>query len=254
MTSPLRYPGGKTKGIKAILPYIPTDIKRLASPFFGGGSLELHLAGRGIKVFGYDNYEPLVNFWRQLLRHPAELAAEVESCFYPMNKLTFHNIRRYVNSPCMLPITRAAIFYALNRSSYSGLTQNGGFSRLAAKDRMKLNHVRSLAAFKQRKLKVSLEDFPKTIWQHRRDFLYCDPPYYIDACLYGDKGQNNLTFRHKKLARCLKTKAERWLLSYNDCDFIRDLYHGHRIEVLNWNYSITNQSVSGSEILIFSKN
>ena len=59
--SPIRYAGGKSKAIKKIEPYIPGNISCLVSPFFGGGSLEIHIAKtRGIKVYGYDIFNILV--------------------------------------------------------------------------------------------------------------------------------------------------------------------------------------------------
>lgn len=35
--SPLRYPGGKSKAVNSILPFIPKDTKKICSPFLGGG-------------------------------------------------------------------------------------------------------------------------------------------------------------------------------------------------------------------------
>ncbi|MYF99993.1 DNA adenine methylase [Candidatus Poribacteria bacterium] len=37
--SPLRYPGGKSRAIKQILPHIPTEIGEFREPFVGGGSV-----------------------------------------------------------------------------------------------------------------------------------------------------------------------------------------------------------------------
>ncbi len=252
-TLPLRYPGGKSKAIKTILPFLPPNLTSIASPFFGGGSLELHLAGQGIKVYGYDNYEPLVNFWQQTLKYPEHVADEVEACFYPMNYLTYHSIRKHLYHPQMLPISRAAIYYALNRSSYSGLTQQGGFSPSAAKERHKLSHINFLRKFKQPNVKVSLWNFRKSIHHHRQDFIFADPPYYLDACLYGKHGTNNLNFAHKGLANILKNHARQWLLCYNDCEYIRKLYEGHRIEKVKWTHTLTSKQSNNQEILIFSK-
>ena len=52
--SPLRYPGGKTRAIKEIASkYIIPNLskgQKVCSPFFGGGSIELHLADNGTKL------------------------------------------------------------------------------------------------------------------------------------------------------------------------------------------------------------
>ena len=45
LSSPLRYPGGKTKAVGIILDNLPKlKNKRIVSPFFGGGSFELCLS------------------------------------------------------------------------------------------------------------------------------------------------------------------------------------------------------------------
>lgn len=39
--SPLRYGGGKSLAVGLIIEHFPNDIKRLVSPFMGGGSVEI---------------------------------------------------------------------------------------------------------------------------------------------------------------------------------------------------------------------
>ncbi|WMT84135.1 DNA adenine methylase [Wolbachia endosymbiont of Listronotus oregonensis] len=76
--SPLRYPGGKSRAVSQIVnEYIPRGLPTLCSPFIGGGSIELALASRGTKVYGYDAFEPLVRFWQVLLKDPCRGGAEV---------------------------------------------------------------------------------------------------------------------------------------------------------------------------------
>ena len=64
--TPLRYPGGKSRAVKHILPLIPEDITELCSPFLGGGSVELAVAERGTTVYAYDIFEPIVWLWNAL--------------------------------------------------------------------------------------------------------------------------------------------------------------------------------------------
>ena len=70
----LRYPGGKFRGAKKIFEFIPADTKEICSPFLGGGSVELLCANNGMKVYGYDRFLPLVDFWNCLIKKPDELA------------------------------------------------------------------------------------------------------------------------------------------------------------------------------------
>ncbi len=59
------------------------------------------------------------------------------------------------------------------------------------------------------------------------------------------------TFDHQKLFSCLSTKRS-WILTYNDCDYIRDLYKNYEIIDIDWTYGM-NKSKKSSEIVIINK-
>ena len=44
--SPLRYPGGKQKALRQIIPHIPESIGEYREPFIGGGSLFFEIEPR----------------------------------------------------------------------------------------------------------------------------------------------------------------------------------------------------------------
>ncbi|MDA8215915.1 MAG: DNA adenine methylase [Nitrospiraceae bacterium] len=72
LKSLLRYPGGKSKAIDIICKLIPEGTTELCSPFFGGGSVELACTSKGIRVYGYDIFEPLVEFWHVYYQIPID--------------------------------------------------------------------------------------------------------------------------------------------------------------------------------------
>ena len=76
--SPIRYPGGKTRAVGVILSLIPAECKVIASPFLGGGSIEVALSDYGVKVYGYDVFDRLVNFWKCLIKNPNLLANKLD--------------------------------------------------------------------------------------------------------------------------------------------------------------------------------
>ena len=99
----------------------------LYPPFLVGRSVEIALANKGVKVFGFDLFEPLTNFWQHQLTKPKTLASAVE-LFFPLSKEQFYQIQNKLNN-YGLPKTGllpAALFYVLNRASYSGTTLSGG--------------------------------------------------------------------------------------------------------------------------------
>ncbi len=66
--------------------------------------------------------------------------------------------------------------------------------------------------------------------------------------LYGIDGNLHQTFEHERL-HSLLTKREGWLMSYNNCAEIREMYKDYEIIEAKWAYGM-NKSKQSSEILI----
>lgn len=244
--SPLRYPGGKSRAVKAIMRYIP-PVSRLCSPFVGGGSLELACAARGIEVHAYDAFLPLVDFWQSLLREGEALADKVEE-FYPMSRSRFYALQKeYMKIDDKLE--RSAAFYAINRCSFSGITLSGGMS--PGHPRFTPSSIERLRAFQVSGFHVEHADFVDSMARHEDDFLYLDPPYANGGFLYGNRGDCHAGFDHESLASLLH-RRDLWIASYNDCEMARDLYAGYAIEKPEWNYGMSHEKQS-NELLIFSR-
>jgi DNA adenine methylase len=241
LKSPLRYPGGKTRAIKHLLPHIPEG--DICSPFLGGGSLELVLA-EDRAVYAYDAFYPLYNFWNCLLTDRKKLVEEVRK-LHPLDKETFKSLREDIKAyeeksgQCY---AKAAAYYAINRSSFSGATLSGGFSKQAAEGRFNESSIERLENFEAPNLKVGFMSFEESIQQHENCFLYLDPPYFLGDKkdkLYGKAGDMHEGFDHK-LLHSLLTNRTNWLLCYNDCDFIREHYSDYEIVPAEWAYGLKN--------------
>ena len=243
--SPLRYPGGKTRGVEAITSFFPQGIESMMSPFFGGGSVELSAAAKGIKVLGYDVFSPLVEFWQCLIEDPEMLAEEVEKHF-PLSKNKFYELQ-HTQTSFSTKLERAAVYYVLNRSSFSGSTLSGGMS--PNHPRFTHSSIERLRQFHNSNISVRKADFIHSLQKHPDLFAYLDPPYLIKSSLYGRKGDAHKDFDHQSLAEILRSRKD-WLLSYNDCEEIRKLYRGFRIIMPNWKYGMSNNKTS-REVLIF---
>ena len=261
MKSPLRYPGGKTRAVKHILPHIPEDITELCSPFLGGGSLELAVADRGTQVYGYDIFQPLTNFWHHLLRTPMSLSI-LTDCYRTTNGvlsgLTRHDFLQFKQDLMSKPATSivdAAKFYALNRSSFSGATLSGGYSKQAAYKRFTNSSILRLWKFEVYNFEVEKAGFKESIPKHPDAFLYCDPPYMLEKNnnLYGKNGDTHAGFDHEGLFNLLNERKG-WVLSYNNSPQIREMYKDYKIIEAEWAYGMKNVSTktmgSSSEILV----
>lgn len=242
--SPLRYPGGKARAVGIILSLIPADIKIMISPFLGGGSVEIAAAFFGVKVLGFDLFDPLIAFWQELQSNPIQLAEEVQK-FWPLDKNRFYELQE------TYPTTRLGVatqFYVLNRASFSGATMSGGMS--PGHPRFTQSSIDYLRNFESPNLTVQKQDFRMTLSYESDNFMYLDPPYLIESNLYGRKGSTHKGFDHHSLWKLLKNRSK-WILSYNNCDEIRDLYKGFRILYPEWKYGMSSNKQS-KEIIILS--
>lgn len=245
--SPLRYPGGKTRGVALIKAFFPQNLTTLLSPFFGGGSVELYMAAQGVKVIGYDVFASLAEFWQCLQHSPHQLASEIEQ-YYPLEKTHFYHLQT-VQTSFSTPLQRAAVYYVLNRSSFSGATLSGGMS--PGHPRFTPSSIERIRQFYNPNFSVDTASFEQSLNQHPDVFAYLDPPYLIKSSLYGKKGDAHKDFDHEALAAILLNRKN-WILSYNDSEDIRDLYKGLRIISPEWKYGMSSNKLS-KEILIFSQ-
>ena len=193
------------------------------------------------------SFPPLVEFWQCLLTQPNELADEVEK-HYPLPRDRFYELQA-TQTEFKTKLERAAVYYVLNRSSFSGATLSGGMS--PEHPRFTLTSIERLRNYLNPNIKIQKADFKTSLEKHPYTFAYLDPPYLIKSSLYGKKGNAHKDFDHEQLATILK-KREHWILSYNDCKEIRSLYEGFHILTPNWKYGMSNNKMS-KEVLIFSK-
>lgn len=250
--SPLRYPGGKTRATAILDTYVQTyypNKRTLVSPFFGGGSFEIFMQDKGYTVCANDLFGPLFKFWTVSKNAPAELAENVRRRM-PITKEVFGNLRREIyNLEDDMEI--AASYYIINRCSFSGSTFCGGYSAQSAEGRLTTSSLKTLTDLNLDKITFTnldcsefLQRFPET----PDTVVYADPPYYITNYIYGKDGDMHQAFDHEKFATEIKKRSD-WIVSYNDCEFVRNLYSDCRIFKESWKYGM-NASKNSSEIII----
>lgn len=251
--SPLRYPGGKTRAIsileKYVSEYFPTKTV-LLSPFFGGGSFELAMAKKlKLKIYGNDLFIPLYNFWKVQQAQPHTLVKTIRSKM-PVTKESFQDMRSSIlENPD--PLDQAAAYFCINRCSFSGATLSGGFSKQAAQGRLTESSLQTLAACDTKTMGFSNMDCVAFLEAHPQTdttFVYADPPYYISSYIYGKDGDMHTSFNHEAFAAAIQKRND-WMISYNDCEYIRNLYKDCRIMKESWSYGM-NASKKSSEIII----
>jgi DNA adenine methylase len=105
------------------------------------------------------------------------------------------------------------------------------------------------------KTRITSVDYQELVTAPGDDvFMFLDPPYFTATKLYGHSGSLH-AFDHWKLAKLLKTTNHRFLITYDDCDEIRELYSWAKIQGWKLQYGMNNcnldrKSRIGSELLI----
>jgi len=263
--SPLRYPGGKTRACKIIDAILNDnfDLRKfdtLVSPFFGGGSFEFYVQNKyNYKLIVNDKFKPLFNFWKQIKKNKEELCNELNKIPI-VSKELFTDYRKTImslNDNEETSLQQAIQYFIINRCSFSGSTLSGGFSQEASTKRYtpsSINKIRSLDFSNIEIFNYDFEEFINIYGDQEKSLLFLDPPYYLEkqSKLYGNNGDMHENFNHNKLYDLIKTKKN-WLITYNNCDYIRNLYKDYKILEVDWKYGM-NKTKASSEIIILSIN
>ncbi len=252
--SPLRYGGGKTLAVGKILEYFPENIKKVVSPFIGGGSIEVALAKElGVKVIAYDIFELLVNYWNIQISKPQELYKRL--CLLNNNKDEYERVKNILkeiwnkkdgllkNNYSNLDL---ATYYYFNHNLSYGPGFLGWMSSIYTDEKKYKSMLKKVENFNAPNIKVYCEDFITSIQKHKKDFLYLDPPYFLEGdskMFRGIYPMRNFPihhngFNHERLAELLKNHKGGFILSYNDCSWVRKAYKDFKIVEIAWQYTM----------------
>lgn len=259
--SPLRYPGGKTRACKILDDIINQYFKiseydTLVSPFFGGGSFEFYFQNKyNKKIVANDKFTPLYNFWLQVKTDKTILCEEL-SKIKTVSKDEFLNYRKTILNLNDNTLQQAIQYFIINRCSFSGATLSGGFSEEASKKRFTKSSIERILNLNFENIKILNLNFEVCIENLNpieKNLIFLDPPYYLEANskLYGTNGDLHENFNHQNLHDII-VKSSHWILTYNDCEYIRKLYSKYIIIEVDWKYGM-NTSKKSSEIVIISQ-
>lgn len=260
--SPLRYPGGKTRACEKLTDILKahfniSDFNTIISPFFGGGSFEFHIQNTyDLKIIANDKFTPLYNFWNTCKSDKERICTELSKKIDTIDRDAFISMRETIIDEKIIDednkLKLCVMYFIINRCSFSGATLSGGFSLEASKTRFTQSSIDRIKNLNLNCFDIYNSDFEEIINanQEEKMLIFLDPPYYLEkgSKLYGNNGDMHETFDHDKLFKCLSVKKN-WLMTYNNCEHIKDLYKGFKIIETNWSYGM-NKSKKSSEIVI----
>lgn len=244
--SPLRYPGGKSRAIKQILPLIP-PFKEFREPFVGGGSVFIALKQRvhSDLIFKINDLNTdLYCFWKIVRDSNAELVRAVQEF-----KEKYHNgkeLEAFLKSNAEIAeFERAVRFFILNRITFSGLADSGGFSQQAFKARFTDSSIDRLSKIAPllKNIFITNDDYEKLVLEPGANvFIFLDPPYLqaTQKRLYGKAGDLHLSFDHERFANVMRKCNHNWLITYDDSKKIRKLFDFANIVEWELQYGMNN--------------
>lgn len=260
--SPLRYPGGKSRAISRMKHLLPLEFDEYREPFVGGGSFFIYLKQYrpDLKIWINDLNPELYYFWKQSQIDSEKLAREalrVKRKRSSGQKL-FDELLS-VDTKSLTSFERALRFFVLNRITFSGVVESGGFSQLAFETRFTESSIERLA-----KLGNVLEGI-KITHKHYREllkdggkhiFTFLDPPYFkaTKSKLYGKNGVLHTNFNHDEFAHEMKKCKHSWLITYDDSPEIRENFSFINIYEWKLQYGMNNyrqgRAEKGNELFI----
>jgi len=269
-SSPLRYPGGKTRLANKLLEAIEKNCDQkekmiLVEPYAGGAgaSLALLFAKKVEKIVINDLDKAIFTFWK----------IAVSDTDYLINKIrrtdiTIEEWRKqkaiYASTKSKRKLAFATLF--LNRTNRSGIMNGGPIGGTDQSGTWKVN-----ARFTKKTIIDRLEkikEFHNKIEVYNLDgiellkkleerknksqyFIFLDPPYFQKGqSLYLNHYSNK---DHENLSEFLeKSSFKKWIMTYDDVPYIKNLYATMRTKGFAIQHNAYESKV-GREVMIFPK-
>lgn len=263
--SPLRYPGGKSRIYKFVSNVlIENNLVGIsyAEPYAGGSGLALKLLINQYvdRIYINDLDISIYSFWKSILEKPSEfcdwiyrIEVNVDNWYY------YKHIQENTDNFDEMELAKSTFF--LNRTNVSGVIKGGIIGGYDQKGKYKIDarfhknnlikRIEKISKFRDQ-INVSNKDgihFIKKMDEMESDvFVYLDPPYYEKASnLYMNYYSKK---DHEKLSKYIQRMQKRWLVSYDNHEFILNLYKEN--EKLTYKLSHSTSNRIGDEVLVFS--
>jgi len=241
----VQWVGGKRGMIPKYQELIPKKFNVYYEPFLGGGAMFFHLQPERailsdnntelIKTYEgvRDNPEEVIKTLKDLRsKHSKELYAKVRnldreiSIFHKLSSAEIAARMIYLNQTCFNGL------YRVNQKSQFNVPIGSSLNRLICDEHTIRNASKIL-----KKVTLIEAGFEATVRNARTgDFIYLDPPYY-PISVYSDftrytkeKFYKEDQVRLKKEIDRLSKLGSKVMLSNSNCEFIRNLYKGYKLQ------------------------
>ncbi|MCC5635597.1 DNA adenine methylase [Nostoc sp. CHAB 5844] len=255
LKSPLRYPGGKSKAVSQIFKYIPDNFSEFREPFVGGGSVFIYLKQQypHLKIWINDLNYDLFLFWKMAQSNMCQLVEEIRKIKDESvdGQLLFTKLTN-VDLNTLSDLDRAVRFFILNRITFSGTIESGGFSQESFHKRFtysSIERLEKLGEILTNDIKITNLDYSNLLNNEEENvFLFLDPPYCSanESKLYGKRGNLHTSFDHQRFAEVLRGCSHHWLITYDNSLQIRENFKWANIFEWELQYGMNNYKQNGA--------
>lgn len=265
--TPLRYPGGKGRlgaWLADLIKHNGLEGGMYVEPYAGGAGAAMYLLSNNhVDRIAINDIDPIVHaFWWAVLNDTERFAAMVLDT--PVTMDTWHQQREVIANAVAYDLTTLgfATFF-LNRTNRSGMIKGGVIggqkqtgkylidarynktalaNRIAIigdlRDRIQLFNVDALELLAHPELEFD-----------DRSLVYLDPPYYEKGSqLYRNHYQPD---DHQQIAQAVMEIRSPWLVTYDNCDEIKALYHEAQGVEFSLHYSTHMLRPKATEAMFF---
>ena len=227
----IRYAGAKWRLADWIISYFP-EHKSYLEPFFGSGAVLFSKERSNIETVN-DLDGDVVNFFSCIQKDPEKLAHILY--YTPYSRQVYDEAYTKIPGDDFEKAANFAIKcnmgYGYRSSGVKVGWKNdvqGRDKAYAANDWVQLPERLLQAAERLRGVQIENVSAVKLIrrFNFSNVLIYCDPPYHKTEKYYDAEFKQS---DHKRLNLCLNSIKGRFILSYNDDEYIRELYKNFNI-------------------------
>ncbi|WP_082549112.1 DNA adenine methylase [Rhizobacter sp. Root404] len=229
----LRWAGGKTRLLGALLPFVPEKFRNYHEPFLGSGAMFFALRHRAQTCYLADLNSELVNLWRVIQSEPKAFYEHLRPYQQRQGEDEYYVVRD--ESPDH-HLERAARFFYLNQTSWNGLWRENKWGVFnvpwgARQFRGIDADVLANASLVLENVEIRELDFREAAKDAQKgDFIYFDPPYLPISDTSKFAGYNGTRFRKHDLeeladlCKHLTKRSVHWMVSNRDNEHIREIF------------------------------
>lgn len=265
----IKWAGGKRQLLPVIESMLPDTFESYYEPFFGGGALFCNIVPETATI--NDCNSQLINMYEQIKVNPdrvcsdlydiqnqynqKETMEEKDAMYYELREM----FNRRMNDEKSTSLVAALLIF-LNKAGFNGLYRVNSSGKYnvppAHRKQIKAYEESNIIAFSKalKPAKIMCGDFEASCREARAgDFVFFDSPYYDTFDTYQAGGFSERDhLRLYDLFKMLSDKRVYCMLTNNDCDFIKNLYHDFNIHAVSVKRMINcdGKNRTGKEVII----